>query len=98
MWTKSISAGAIAASLTLAIALPSAHAADPGFCNHYAMAAVNQSRIVHTNGNCANRVAGPRWAGDFNAHYGWCLGGPYNAANEERDIRRHFIDRCTHGG
>jgi hypothetical protein len=80
------------------ISLDTARAADANFCGNYATAAMRQIEIVQRNPNCANRVGGPRWVPDFNVHYNWCLGQPYWAANGERDRRREFVDRCTHGG
>jgi hypothetical protein len=90
--------GLAAVALTLPQLGGSALAADPEFCEHYARAAVNQSRIAHEYGSCASRAGGNRWSGDYRKHFNWCVGAPYEAAESERTFRQRFLDHCTHGG
>jgi hypothetical protein len=82
----------------MTVTFAAARAADPNFCQDYARAAMNQVRIAHDFGSCASRIGGGRWSYDYNRHFNWCLGAPYEAAQSEREFRRRFLDRCTHGG
>jgi hypothetical protein len=83
------------ATAALAVLMPfSAQAADPGFCQNYAKAAVNQVRGALANPGCAARIQGPRWSSDFQVHYSWCITQPYAAAGAERDARTGFLRAC----
>lgn len=84
-----------ALAILLGLATPlAAQAADPGFCGDYARAALRQTRLGYAAPYCAPGMRGARWSGDFNVHYHWCLGAPYDAASREREIRREYLVRC----
>ena len=97
MSTKWMAIG-VAVGLSVTLPLGSARAADPNFCQNYARAAMNQVRVAHEYPSCASRIGGGRWAFNYNNHFNWCLGVPYEAAQHERQERRRFLDYCTHGG
>jgi hypothetical protein len=79
----------------LAALMPfSAQAADAGFCQNYAQAAINQVRGALANRRCAANIQGPRWSSDLQVHYNWCLTQPYAAAGAERDARTGFLRAC----
>jgi hypothetical protein len=71
-----------------------AQAADPGFCNGYATAAINQVRGALNNPRCAAGMQGTRWSSDRDVHYNWCLGTTYAAAGAERDARTAYLRGC----
>ncbi len=79
-----------AAALTLALG-GTAMAAGPGYCNQYASAAV-----IAAGQNLAHHCGyyGPRWAADYNVHYGWCLGAAIPSAAREWRARRLEIAAC----
>jgi|SRR5579864_4246745 len=72
-------------------------AADPGFCQDYARSAMNEIQRAHQIPNCAYRLNGGRWNFNYNAHFNWCIGVPYDLAEHERYERRQFLERCEHG-
>jgi len=74
-----------------------ARAADPNFCANYARIAMNQVNRAHQIPNCAYRLSGGRWGFNYNNHFNWCLGVPYEAANSERQARAYLLDQCSQG-
>lgn len=73
-----------------------AHAADPGFCDDYARAALRQIGAAQNACRYPPNFNAARWSGGYRTHYDWCLGVPYRAASEEREARREVLDRCRH--
>ena len=89
-----IGAAAIAGAAMWALS-PAAQAADRDFCRHYTDAALVQVREVMNMPRCAERLdPGPRWSADRAVHFRWCRGVSRDAANDERDARKEFIERC----
>src|SRR5579862_7654597 len=78
-------------------AATSARAADRDFCRDYARAAVNQVRGAMSHGRCRFRAENnpARWSTDFRVHFDWCRGVSRDQAEDERDARRHILDRCA---
>ena len=70
-----------------------AHAASPGFCRDYAIAAVRQVELVRSIPAC-NRGTGPRWTTDYRVHFDWCLGAAPPAVEAERNARTNWIRSC----
>jgi len=63
-----------------------------GFCADYAKRAI----LANTqNLSQACHLSGPRWAADFQGHYGWCMGVDRRQAEVETDARSAEIARCT---
>jgi len=91
-----ISATMLALAL-MCLAPLAASAADPGFCRDYANAALYQSRLGYSVPYCAQGMRGARWSQDFGTHFNWCLGVPYGAAQNEREIRRQYLVSCRGG-
>lgn len=85
---------ALAAGASFAVA---AHAADDRFCKDYARAAVNQFRTAERHERCEHRLRneGARWSNNYRAHYDWCRGVKREAAWEERNARKHALERCA---
>jgi len=75
--------------------LPGVHAADPGFCRHYALAALVQVRGGLANPRCGAGLRGARWSTDFSIHYEWCLGADLGATGAERDARTRYAKACS---
>ncbi len=63
-----------------------------GFCAGYAKGAIAASSQNLSQG-C--RLTGPRWAADFQAHYGWCMGVDRRTSQTEIDARTADLARCT---
>jgi hypothetical protein len=84
-------AGAMGAALLL---VPTAQAADPGFCHDYAEAAVRQVRGGLNYPRCVPGMRGARWSADFRVHFEWCRGVSREEADQERDVRTEFLRRC----
>jgi len=82
--------------LCLAIGATPVRAADPDFCRDYARSAVEQTRAAWNNWRCRNGAQPPRWEMNWRAHFDWCLGAPYEAANRERHIRHEWLERCRY--
>jgi len=80
-------------SMFLFVGIPSANAADPGFCNTYATAALRQVKLAYEIPGCAH-VQGPRWSRDYNVHFNWCLTQDYMQIGRERDIRTGYLRSC----
>ena len=80
----------------LSAAGPAAWAADDAFCKDYARAAVNQRHSMDRHRHCEYliREQPNRWTGDYRAHYDWCRTVKRDKAWEERDTRKHEIERC----
>jgi len=70
-----------------------AFAAPPGFCADYARNAVHEVEVNMTIPGCFKGFDA-RWNRNFDHHYGWCLGAPFEAANAERDYRRARLAEC----
>ena len=66
-------------------------AADPGYCNQYASAAI-EAAGQNLSHHCG--YYGPRWAADYQVHYGWCLGQPIPVLANEWHARRVEIEQC----
>ena len=86
---------ALVAGASFAVA---AQAADDNFCKDYAKAAVNQFHTAGKHERCEHHIRdeGARWSNNYKAHYEWCRGVKREAAWEERNARKHAIERCTH--
>lgn len=70
-----------------------AQAADPGFCQDYATAAVRQAEVARSVPACS-RASGPRWTTDYRVHFEWCLGAAPGAAEAERAARTNWLRAC----
>ena len=94
--TRSVGRLAFAATLlSLVIAPPSVHAADPAFCRQYARAALVQARGALASPRCGAGLQGVRWSAEFSAQYEWCLGASPDAAAAERDARTRYLKGCA---
>lgn len=89
-----LSGAALGAAGMLLAAATAAQAADPGFCQTYATAALRQVEVARSNPRCAMGAVGARWSPRFEVHYNWCLGAPYPVVQRERDARTFFLRRC----
>ena len=85
---------AFAGASVLLAWLPAAQAANPGFCNDYARAALRQVRAAHSSRRCAAGIGGPRWSPRYRVHYDWCIGASFGAAGAERDARTAYLRSC----
>jgi hypothetical protein len=92
-WIVALGVGGLAACL---LAPSIARAADPGYCNDYAHAAVDQTRFARSMPWCAPGTTGPRWSFDYRGHYDWCLGARFRDAQFERQARHDYIESCRH--
>jgi len=93
------SALAIGAALAAGASFSTAvHAADDSFCKDYAKAAVNQFHSAEKHERCEHhlRDEAARWSNNYRAHYDWCRGVKRDAAWEERNARKHELERCAH--
>jgi hypothetical protein len=95
MSNKLHSAIAVASALFFTLGLSAARAADAGFCDQYARAALVQVRGGLANPGCAGGMGGPRWSSDYHVHYDWCRGASFAATGTERDARTAFLRACT---
>jgi hypothetical protein len=89
---------AIACSLALsgATVSVSAQAADRGFCEGYARAAVVQFRAAAHNDRCRGLLRdGAVWSPDFRHHFDWCLTVDRRDADGQRESRRVALDHCA---
>jgi len=68
-------------------------AAPPAFCAQYARDAVHEVDVNMTIPGCFKGFDA-RWNRNFDHHYGWCLGAPFEAAIAERDYRRARLAEC----
>jgi len=80
--------------ISLTVIASNAFAADPGFCANYSTAAVRQVEAARQNPACRPGLFGDRWSPDYRVHYGWCITAPYRAAEEEREIRKRYLQSC----
>jgi hypothetical protein len=71
-----------------------ARAADPGFCDDYARAALRQIDVANRSCAYPPDLGSGRWIGGYRRHYDWCLGVSYRQAGDEREARREILDRC----
>lgn len=96
MSIRSVLGMTVALAVTASFAV-AAHAADDHFCKDYARAAVNQFRTAEKHERCEHhlRDEGARWSNNYRAHYDWCRGVNREAAWEERNARKHALQRCT---
>lgn len=76
------------------VASTGARAADPGFCEDYARAAMRQIDVASRSCAYPPDLNSSRWLGGYRRHYDWCLGVSYRQAGEEREARRAILDRC----
>lgn len=84
-----------AAALTFGIVISGgASAADPGFCDAYARAALRQIEVANRSCTYPPNLSSARWIGGYRRHYDWCLGVSYRQASDEREARREILDRC----
>jgi hypothetical protein len=79
--------------MILLVAIPPASAADQGFCNTYATAALRQVKLAYEIPGCAH-VQGPRWSRDYNVHFNWCRTQDFGQIARERDIRTGYLKSC----
>jgi len=77
------------------LGMPTAYAADPGFCRQYTKAALTQVHRGLENPGCARRHAGRQVVTEFSVHYEWCLGASIGAAGAERDARTRDLRACA---
>ena len=86
---------AVAVTL-IAISTPTiqAHAADAGYCAHYADQAVWQFNRNRSIPGCFHGADG-HWHPDRAAHYGWCLTAPYEAVRAEDSYRGARLHECS---
>jgi hypothetical protein len=80
--------------ISLTIFASHAFAADPGFCSNYSTAAVRQVQAARKNPACRPGLMGTRWSPDYRVHYGWCITASYGAAEEEREMRKRYLQSC----
>lgn len=97
MSTKLVGMGVVALGMIATMLPEVARAGDPGFCQNYAQSAMNEIQRAHQIPNCAYRLNGGRWNFNYNSHFNWCMGVPYEIAERERHERREFLERCEHG-
>lgn len=87
-------AAALAGVAVFACSQPG-QAAGRDFCHDYTRAALVQVRAALNMPRCAERLdPGPRWSTDPDVHYNWCRGVSRDAANDEREARKDYLDRC----
>ena len=86
---------AVGALMVCLWATADGQAADRGFCEQYAQAALVQVKGGHANRACAAGLQGARWSSDYKVHYDWCLGASFQAAGAERDARTAQLKGCT---
>jgi len=91
-----MSATMIASGLLMMAATSPVTAADPGFCRHYANAALNQVRGGLSLPPCRHELEGSRWSSDFHVHFDWCLGVSPEEAAAERNRRTAELERCRY--
>lgn len=86
--------GGFGACLALAAALmaPSASAQGRDDCDSYAREAVDQAQR-NERLNCG--YEGPRWSGNRQGHFAWCLISP-RQAREENEARGDLLQKCEH--
>jgi hypothetical protein len=74
----------------------SAQAADRGFCQGYARAAVVQFRAAAHNDRCRGLLRDDAaWSPDFRHHFDWCLTVDRREANGQRQSRKDALDHCA---
>jgi hypothetical protein len=90
---KSLSIVAVVLAVSQA-STPVAHAADPGYCQHYASQAVWQYNRNRSIPGCFHGADG-RWHANFDVHYGWCVTAPYEAVRAEDSYRGERLHECS---
>lgn len=86
---------AVVAGATIFAATSGAQAAGRDFCHDYTQAALVQVHAMMSMPRCADRIdPGPRWSTDPAVHFKWCRGVSRDEANDEREVRKDYIDRC----
>ncbi|MEZ5810994.1 MAG: hypothetical protein R3D45_06205 [Rhizobiaceae bacterium] len=75
-----------------ALAIVPASAGSPGACASYAAKAVQQ---FQRNLSLGCGFGGPRWSGDYAAHFAWCLIAETSASNHERNVRDSLLAQCS---
>jgi len=73
---------------------PAAHAADPGYCAHYASQAIWQFNRNRSIPGCFHGADG-RWNANYDVHYGWCISAPYEAVRAEDAYRGERLHECS---
>jgi hypothetical protein len=91
---KALVFGSLVAAGLASAAIPSAHAADVGYCEQYARAALVQVRAGLSVPSCRPSLAGNRWSADYHVHYDWCRNVSRNDAQTERSVRTDTIASC----
>lgn len=61
-------------------------------CAQYANTAVNAQQM-NIKKNCGFK--GRAWSTNYSGHYQWCLGASSNAAHQETQARKIYIDNCA---
>ena len=82
--------------LVLAGAMTPALAMDPGYCDRYARSAIVQFRRAADIPGCFRGPLTIRWAPNYQAHYGWCLGASRYATQSEVRTRVLALQNCRH--
>lgn len=83
---------AFAAAGGLFIAAPQAAATSHLNCGAYAAAAIAQNQ---QNVNLKCGFSGPRWSGNFNAHFNWCNTANMAALTAEDKARAGMLAQCA---
>jgi hypothetical protein len=73
---------------------PAVHAADPGYCAHYASQAIWQFNRNRSIPGCFHGADG-RWNANYDVHYGWCISAPYEAVRAEDAYRGERLHECS---
>jgi hypothetical protein len=70
---------------------------SPDFCQRYAQSAVAEYYRANSFPACGH-PAGPRWHGNFQVHYDWCVQVPYRDVESEANARHTLLNACAGGG
>jgi hypothetical protein len=62
------------------------------FCRDYARTAEHQVRRAHEM-HCG--LSGPRWTGEYRAHFDWCMGVHREQAEGEQHARHESLRACN---
>lgn len=82
-----------AALVSAGLVAGAARAANPDFCHHYADQAVWQFHRNMEIPGCFHG-ANNQWNGNWEGHFNWCLGAPWEAAREQDSYRGHRLHEC----
>jgi hypothetical protein len=80
---------------TLAILMPfAAQAADAGYCEAYAKAALGQVSVGHSHPACAAGMQGARWSPTFRVHFDYCISHPTEVVEGRQGARSEYLRSC----